>query len=264
MDKKYAVVGCGWLGLPIAEKWVNENKKVYGTTTTDNKIKTIEDKGIEAHILEDGMVESNKEWLKKVDYLLLCIPPSNLKENYSNFLLKIVEQLNKDAKIVMISSTSVYGDNNTEVNEESPLDGTGRNSRYVIEAEQKLKAYAKKNVSVIRMSGLVGADRNPAKYMQGRTISGGNEPVNLIHLSDCIGIIEHVIKDNIWGETLNGSAPSHPSKKEYYTYAAEQLGIQPPLFDLEKQNSKSVSSNKLIDKYGYNFIFSDPFLFPLK
>ena len=260
-EKKYAIVGCGWLGLPVAEKWTSENKEVYGTTTSESKIELLKSKGIDAHILKEGTIEVNKEWMKEIDVLLLCIPPSQLKEKYAEFLISIVQLLDSNAKVVMISSTSVYGDNNQIANEESPLDGTGRNAPFIIEAEQKLRATLKGNLTTIRFSGLVGLDRNPAKQMQGRNISGGNEPVNLIHLTDCIGVIDHVIKNNIWGETINASAPINPLKKDYYTHSAEQLNIEPPLFNLESQDSKRISSNKLINEYGYKFVFSDPYTF---
>jgi nucleoside-diphosphate-sugar epimerase len=260
--KTYGVIGCGWLGLPIAEKWTNEQKKVHGTTTTEGKIELLKSKRIIPHILKDNIEEEKKEWMKEIDILLLCIPPSNLKEKYADFLVDIVKHLKPSAKTVMISSTSVYGNKNQIAIEEDTLDGTGRNTPFIIAAEKKLSAYAKESITTIRMSGLLGKDRNPAKYMQGRSISGGNEPVNLIHLQDCIGVIEHIINNNIWGETINASAPKHPTKKDFYVYSAEQLNIEPPTFNEIKQDSKIVSSDKLVNQYGYQFIYADPYTFP--
>ena len=263
MSKKiYGVVGCGWLGLPMAKKWIQEQKIVHGTTTSTDKIKNLETEGIIAHVLDSEKGNETTKWLSELDYILLNIPPSSLKEEYGNYMLKIVKQLNPEAKIIFISSTSVYANNNQEVTEESELEGTRRNSAYLIKAEQMLLDFAKDRLTIIRMAGLVGKDRNPAKYMQGRTISGGNEPVNLIHLEDCMGMIDYIIDRSIWGEIFNGSAPKHPTKKEYYTHAAQGLNIEPPTFELEKENSKTINSNKIIKEYGYVYTYADPFDFP--
>jgi len=262
-SKIYGVVGCGWLGLPIAKKWIEEQKTVHGTTTSLNKIKSLKDEGIVAHILDSKKVTQETTWLSELDYILLNIPPSNLKEEYGKYMLKIIKQLKPDAKIIFISSTSVYANSNGVVTEEGELEGSRRNSAYLINAEKMMKVFAKDRLTIVRFSGLVGGERHPAKYMQGRNISGGNEAVNLIHLADCIGIVNHIIDNDIWGETINASAPANPTKKEYYTASAKSMEIEAPIFDMEKQDSKIISSEKLIKHYGYNFKYPDPFLFPL-
>ncbi len=262
-NKIYGVVGCGWLGMPVAKKWIQEQKTVHGTTTSADKIKTLEEAGIIAHVLNSDKNNEATQWLSKLDYILLNIPPSNLKEEYGSFMLKIVKQLKHEARIIFISSTSVYANNNNLVTEKGELEGTRRNSAYLINAEKMLQDFAMDRLTIIRMAGLVGEDRNPAIYMQGREISGGEEPVNLIHLEDCIGIVDHILDRSIWGETFNGSAPIHPTKKEYYTYAAKELKIEPPKFDDKSIAFKIIDSNKIIEEFGYTFVHPDPFDFPL-
>lgn len=261
-SKVYGVVGCGWLGMPMAEKWIQEQKTVHGTTTSKDKIKNIETAGIIPHVLDNEKSEQDTKWLFELDFLLLNIPPSNLKEEYGNYMLKIVKQLNPTAKIIFISSTSVYANNNKEVTEEDELEGTRKNSACIINAENMLKEFAKDRLTIIRMSGLVGKDRNPAIYMQGRKINGGKDPVNLIHLEDCMGTIDFMINGSIWGEIFNASAPTHPAKEDYYVHAAKQLNVEPPTFKDESQSYKIIDSTKLIKEYGYSFKYLDPYIFP--
>ncbi|WP_107039078.1 NAD(P)-binding domain-containing protein [Brumimicrobium mesophilum] len=263
-EKIYGVVGCGWLGLPMAKKWIQEQKTVQGSTTSKDKIEKLEKEGIVGHILDSEKTNEEIKWLSELDYILLNIPPSNLKEEYGNFMMKIVKQLKPTAKIVFISSTSVYANNNQEVTEEAELEGTRRNSAYIINAEKALEDFAKDRLTIVRFSGLVGGDRNPAKYMTGRTISGGEEPVNLIHQEDCMGIIEHIIENSIWGKIFNGSAEMHPSKEEYYTFAAKKLNIEPPTFDEKNKDYKIIDGSKITEKFRYEYQHKDPFDFPMK
>ena len=51
-------------------------------------------------------------------------------------------------------------------------------------------------------------------------------PINLIHQSDCIEIIEKIIGKEIWNTVFNAVAPFHPSRKKYYTEKALQLNAQ--------------------------------------
>lgn len=268
MSKKvYGVVGCGWLGMPIAKEWISRSRVVHGTTSTESKLEKLEEENIIAHLLwgeESAQISSeNVKWLKTIDVLLLNIPPSSLRESYGNLMLNIVKELNPKANIIFISSTSVYADTNQEVSEQTPLEGRGRNSKYIIEAEKMLKNYANQRLTIIRMSGLIGKGRNPAKFMNGREIGGGNVPVNLIHLEDCMGVINHIVDNEIWGESFNASAPIHPTKKEYYTQAANQLGIEPPKFIEDNKDYKIIDSSHLIEEYNYEFKYLDPLTFPL-
>ena len=47
-----AVVGCGWLGLPLAVSLKNKNYSVIGTTTFINKIPSLKELGISAFRLD--------------------------------------------------------------------------------------------------------------------------------------------------------------------------------------------------------------------
>src|SRR5690554_5559545 len=160
-NKVFGIIGCGWLGLAVAEKWISAQKQVHGTTTTESKIRLLESKGVHAHLLTGDLSKDETQWIKSIDVLLLCVPPTRLKEKYAALLLELVKQAKPTTKTIMISSTSVYGNRNQLATEQDALDGTGRNASYVIEAEKQLKELVKENLTIIRMSGLIGKDRHP-------------------------------------------------------------------------------------------------------
>ena len=75
----------------------------------------------------------------------------------------------------------------------------------------------------------------------------------MIHLEDCMGIIETIITENLWGETMNACAPSSETRQSFYNQAAKDLGIEPPTFIDQPTPYKKVSVNKLIELTGYQF-----------
>ena len=113
------------------------------------------------------------------------------------------------------------------------------------------------------MAGLVGNNRHPVKFMTGKNYPGKSEPINLIHLEDCIGLIDAVIENACWGETINGCTAEHPQKEEYYTWAADKLDLTAPIFNTEKTTFKIINNEKSSNLLGYIYRYNNPFDFPL-
>ena len=40
-QNKIGIIGCGWLGLPLAKEFISNNYKVKGSTTTKEKLETL-------------------------------------------------------------------------------------------------------------------------------------------------------------------------------------------------------------------------------
>ena len=113
--------------------------------------------------------------------------------------------------------------------------------------------------TILRFAGLVGYDRHPGRFFRGgKKIANPDSGVNLIHRDDCINIIERIVVGDIWGETFNACADTHPGKREFYTRAARQLRAPAPVFDETGVNSfKLIDNRKLKQVLGYEFIHPD-------
>ncbi|MDX1653540.1 MAG: NAD(P)-binding domain-containing protein [Brumimicrobium sp.] len=254
----FAVVGCGWLGLPVAQKLISGGNVVYGSTSTPQKMDLLRKENIRPILLTENDFYREQEWLKKCKVLLLNIPPSSFKESYADAMITLVRNLSSDARVIFISSTSVYGDHNQIAREDDTPDGTGRNAPYVIEAENSLKRNLKERLTIVRMAGLVGKKRHPVKHMSGKNYTGGKVPVNLIHLDDAVGLVLKIIEKEYWDELLNGCASKHPVKSDYYTKQAQKLGIKEPTFSMEEESYKLVSNERSVKELKYTYIFDDP------
>lgn len=262
--KKIAVLGCGWLGLPLAVELRKKDFFVKGSTTKISKLQEIA-----AHHIDPYLVQLNPELagddiqlFLDVDLLIINIPPGRNSDQASQYQEKMENlakaiQISPIKKIIFISSTSVYPETNGMVNENSATDTSASGLR-MVNAEKVFKKLRNIKTTIIRMAGLIGPERHPGRFFGGKKdIPNGLAPVNLIHLHDCIGIIQHVIRQEIWDETINGVAPSHPTKKEFYTLASEKFNGSRADFLAEKGSYKIVDSSKIISKYGYKFKYPD-------
>ena len=258
-----SILGCGWLGLPLAEHLIQKGFSVKGSTTSPNRIGELESKEIEAFIIELSPEEISGDYgafLLNSKNLIIDIPPKLRGENPESFVGKMKTFIQKGVlnssieNVLFISSTSVYGDEAITVTEETIEKPETLSGKELLETEHFLQQQTAFKTTILRFGGLIGRSRNPAKSLSGKTnIATPNAPINLIHQNDCIGIITAIIEQNFWGEKINASTPFHPTRKEYYSSKANQLGLPLPEFEENNASGKVIDSSKLISELGYGF-----------
>ncbi|MBZ0201239.1 MAG: SDR family oxidoreductase [Ignavibacteriaceae bacterium] len=260
-----SILGCGWLGLPLAHNFIHNGYKVKGSTTSPGKINSLKGNRIDPFIVTlTPLLNSGTNKFFNADVLIINIPPNNgddKVEYHKKQIESIKTTLDKSStsRVIFVSSTSVYNECNSTVVEEDAVNPESISGKALLAAENILFRSRKFKTTIIRFGGLIGEDRNPGKFLAGRiNVTGGNTPVNIIHRDDCIEIIFQVIKQDVYGEVFNAVADEHPTKKEFYTKAALSLNLEPPQFNNEKTNYKIVVSSKLKQKLGYKFIHPDP------
>lgn len=267
MMKKISILGCGWLGLSLAEFLIQKDYEVKGSTTSEEKLCKLSDKGIQPYLIKLDPYYKGSELsdFLKSDLLIINIPPS-LRKQSEEFHVEQMEELNKYIafspikNILYISSTSVYPDLNREVIEEDVTRIEEADNKTLFRAEEIFRRGKDIKNLIIRCAGLAGYDRNLAKHFAGKKdLKMGNAPVNLIHRDDVIGIIYFLLQKNIWNETYNISAPIHPLRKELYPYLAERYGYALPGFDpFDHTSFKVISSKKIFKDLAYEFKYPDP------
>jgi nucleoside-diphosphate-sugar epimerase len=262
LSKTVSILGCGWLGLPLAKSFVKKQFSVKGSTTSREKKSLLETHQIAPYVIklhETGIEGSITEFLKS-SYLVIDIPPglrSNAQENFVGKIahLKTALESAEVVHVIFISSTSVFGDYQGTVDEKSIPKPESESGRQLLVCEQNLLESKKFKTTVIRFGGLVGPDRHPVVYLSGRkNLPNGNAPINFIHLDDCIGLIHHVVENEIFG-IVHGVAPEHPKKAVYYEKQASERHIPKPEFeeDTTDKNYKKVVSCILNQKPKYRF-----------
>jgi nucleoside-diphosphate-sugar epimerase len=159
-------------------------------------------------------------------------------------------------QVLFISSSSVYQNLSREVTED---EGAENSDSLLFQIENLFRNQAKFETTILRFSGLIGAGRHPGRFFaHGKQVQQASAPVNLIHIADCIGIIDAIIHQAAWNTTFNGCADSHPSKKEFYSHARQLLGMPPPLFAAtESPAFKIVSNQKIKQQLQYQLQYPD-------
>lgn len=256
-----SILGCGWLGLPLANSLITDGYTVKGSTTTEEKVETLRRAGIEPYIIsltQTGPVGNIRAFLKDSEVLIIDIPPkARSGESYPDKIKNLIPHIKNAGieKVLFVSSTSVYADDNSIVTEGTTPNPDSESGKHVFEAEQLLRE-ALPETTVLRFAGLIGEDRHPVYHLAGRKgVANPEAPVNLIHRNDCTGIIKAIILKNAWSEVFNAASPEHPTRKDYYTRKAIELGLELPEFEEGKESvGKTITSERLTTILGYEFI----------
>lgn len=261
--KQISILGCGWLGLPLAKQLIQNGNLVKGSTTSIDKLQLLESAGIIPYQIELSSEEIEgpiAAFLDKSEILIIDIPPKLRGIEKDNFVAKIQLLLpaiekSSNLKVVFVSSTSVYADTNKIVTEDSITFPESESGRQLLTAELLLKNSASFKTTVVRFGGLIGENRHPIRFLAGKkNIENPDAPINLIHLEDCIGIIASIIEKDCWEETFNAVTPFHPSRKEYYTEKAVEMNLDLPEFNVDSiSNGKTISSDKILNVLQYKF-----------
>lgn len=269
---KISILGCGWLGFPLAQQLLRNGYDVKGSTRTQKKCKLLKANGVSPYKLSlpddyPGCSDSSF-WMS--DTLFFNIPPDRKADDvvslYSekvNAVRESVENSGSQIKtIIFASSTSVYPRESGYYKEDDAgqEDSIRTSGKAVLRAEQILLESTQFETIVLRFGGLYGYDRHPVKHLSGRTgIPSPCQPVNLIHQDDCIRIIRHLLKSDIKKGIYNAVSDGHPPRNTLYQSAARHFEIAPPKFDLQSESIDRVISNEKLKKdLDYSFIYPNP------
>jgi nucleoside-diphosphate-sugar epimerase len=247
---KCAFVGLGWLGIPLANFLTSKGFEISGTTRSSEKQQQLSAKGWGVICWDASTDESiPSSFFEACELVIINIPPGKLRENnrYAEVCCSIATAIPSASKVIFVSTTGIYPDEALTTNEDEFSRTPYLKENLFALTEERLDAILKERLTIVRFAGLIGPNRNPARFLAGKTdVSNPNAPVNLIHLNDCIQIIDAIITQNKWGEIYNGCASDHPTRQEYYTAMCECFGLVPPTFNVISTISKLVVNTKSI------------------
>ena len=256
-----AILGCGWLGIPLAKILLQSGYLVHGSTTTPAKIPHLQKWGIRPFLIRinDHLTGPIHQFLQ-CQTLIINLPPGRRDPNVTTQYPKRIHLLLNNLantlvqQIIFISATSVYGQQQGICTEDSPLTPNTNSGKALVAAEKLVLDFSVPT-TILRLSGLIGPDRHPALFLAGKKdLKRALAPVNLVQQADVIDVIHAILSQNKFGYTYNVCADEHPTRKDYYTAQALQLGLIPPTFDDRDHSQGKVISNTKI-KQELNIVF---------
>lgn len=242
MEKKVSILGCGWLGFPLAKQLIEKGWQVKGSTTSKDKLKVLKGESInpfQIKLDEDNVEGDLYQFLEGSKLLIINIPPGLRSQPDADFILKLKPLLKAISesgieKVLYISSTGVFQDHPSlpSFTEHYQFTKKEIDNSQLIQAEHLISDLSNIETTILRLGGLIGKERHPVQYLSGKeNVKNPNSPVNLIHLENCILVISEIIQQNKFGSIFHGVEDVKISKEDYYQQKAKEFNIPIPEFD---------------------------------
>lgn len=272
MRKCISVLGCGRLGLPLAKMLLRHNYRVKGSTTTPGKVNSLQKEGIEAFQLGfTPDAEASGDVLTHffdTDVLVINIPPKARRNPKAGKLYPVKAETiagfisPRTEKVIFVSSTSVYPNTNTSLDESFVIENSP--APYILQAEEVFSNSPGPKSFIVRAGGLMGSGNFVQRFISGKKeMRGGDSPVNFVHTDDVNRLILELIKQDAEGGVYNAVAPEHPQRTVLYTEKCKALGLEVPTFTEDELPWKIIESGKAVRELGFRFKFPDPMNFDL-
>lgn len=265
VSRTISILGCGWLGSPLAESLVKGGYQVKGSTTHADKVLLLREKGIVPYVI--NLLE-NPDWsdFLDTDSLVVLVPPRSRTQVPGIYLSQMQQLAGMIAlyprikQLLYTSSTSVYPDRLGLAKEEN-VSLPEQSAHAELVAVENIFLAASLTVTIARLGGLTGSSRLLVRHFAGRKeLSGGHYPVNLLHQEDAVNSIRFLLEKRLAG-VYNVCSPIHPYKKDFYIQLAKRFQMPLPEFKEEDQEEgKTIDASKL-EKAGYTFSFREPDFF---
>lgn len=233
--KRRLVVGCGALGMRVAHRWLAAGDQVWGTTR--GRAAELEAAGITPVVADVGSPTIPD--LPAVDTIFWAVgfqPTSGLSPHdlHVRGLERLLAAMPPPGRVVLSSSTGVWGDGDGEIVSEATPAFPGRPSAAaLLEAEALLRRHPAGPGVALRFAGLYGPERLPrlADLRAGREIAADPETwLNLIHLDDAATVV-CLAADAASVAPLYVVSDGTPLRRgDWYRHLAAITGSPPPRF----------------------------------
>jgi nucleoside-diphosphate-sugar epimerase len=252
------IVGCGYLGRRLASRLLARGHRVTGTTRSASGAAELAALGVEPALCD---VTAPGVTLPQADALVHCVGYDRtagkpMREVYVEGLRRVAGASGAIPRVVLVSSTSVYGQTEgEEVDEGSETSPIEENGRVVLDAELALREL-RPDATILRFAGIYGPGRvlRESALRKGEPL--GPHPqawVNLIHVDDGAAAVEAALDHPSAGLLVN-VADGHPVRRlDLYLYLARLLGTGPPVFSASapgKQSNRRVAARRLREELG--------------
>jgi len=239
------VVGCGYLGTRVARRWVAAGDRVFGITRSQARGAELAAAGI-TPIVYDVTAGPGSPQVQMLNSLPACdtvfwavgfdrVSGMSPRDVHVDGLARLLDALAGSPRVILSSSTGVWGDEGGGVvSEDTPTNPSREAGQVLVEAESLLRSHPKGPGVALRFAGLYGPDRLPRleDLKAGRTIAADpGSWLNLIHIDDAAAVV-CAVAAAASPRPLYVVSDGHPVlRRDWYGHLATITGSPPPTWD---------------------------------
>ena len=270
MSPTHLIIGCGYLGRVVAERWLAAGHRVAALTR--GRADELQSLGVEPIV--GDVTEAATLHLPPVTTVLYAVGLDRsagrpMRDVYVGGLTNVLAALPRPAHVLYVSSTSVYGQTDGSlVDESSPTEPMEENGQIVLECERLLRETLPSAI-VLRFAGIYG----PGRVIRRTAIEAG-EPLasdpdhwlNLIHVADGARAVAAAADRGAPGATYNVADDTPVRRGDFYTAMAELLAAPPARFvppppgaaaPPHERANRRVSNRRLRAELGIELLYPD-------
>jgi len=228
-----------FLGLGYcAEALIRRSPSVEpgGTARSDERAAALRASGVEAYVFDAARADPGLEGaLKRAEAIVVSIPPGG-SDGPLDRLFGAIRTAPALRRVVYYSTIGVYGEHGGAwVDETSPTVTRAERSLARLADEARWTEAGRAGgfaVDILRLPGIYGPRRNAlVKLRQGeaRRVVKPNHVVNRAHVEDIAQVTRLVLEGDLDGQIWNVADDEPAPPQDVIAYAAELLGVPPPL-----------------------------------
>jgi nucleoside-diphosphate-sugar epimerase len=236
------IIGCGYLGMRLLARLSRAGSPVWATTRNKEKISQIHQLGASATLFDlnepdtwDNLVPLAGQRLE----IYFLLPPGQIELASLHEFVAFMQTWPVH-RLLMTSSSVVYGGQSRIVNADSEVDIDSPRAKQQYAIEQSLRDYGG-DAKVVRLAGLYGPERIIGRQalMDGQTLPGrADSCLNLIHVDDAAELLINVMASDSAAAIELGCDGKPVSREQYYRDLAESLSSKPPVFQETEERGR--------------------------
>ena len=277
---KAVIVGCGNVGRRIATLCKVAGQEVIALSQTETSKQKNNALGLEAHCFDFDQPLSEQTSLFDGAEVYYLVPPQKqgIIDKRSQHVLDWLNNNKLPAKVVLISTTGVYGDcGGNWVTEKTELNPQTERGKRRANAEQQWRNWANQYavpVAILRVPGIYANDRLPRERLEKQVpVVNANECgfTNRIHADDLARICIIAMQKAKHGAIYNVTDGTPGKITDYLQAAAQALGLpQPPVISMQQaqqelssgmlsylSESRRISNQLMLDELNIELLYPD-------
>ncbi len=244
--ERVLIAGCGDLGTRLGLLLAQDGHEVSGLRRSIGQLPAAIH-GVSADLTDAASLRGLARDWDTVIYAAAATQRSEAgyRAIYVDGLLRLLDAIGSAPRLLFVSSTAVYGqDDGSWVDEDSPVEPLRFNGLLLLEAEQRLRQRLPQAI-VVRPSGLYGPGRSRLIERARRGEAAEPRWTNRIRIEDAAAAIRHILRlahpADLW--LLNDDQPA--TESEVLNAVRDLLGLPPITPHPESIRGRRVSNARL-------------------